>query len=74
MASSLSQNDPFKERTLVTTPEKDVLHSLWDFFCSLKLTMFLLISLAVIPIIGTVIPQGIPPAEYLARISPAKIQ
>lgn len=35
--------------------------------------MFLLISLAVISIIGTVIPQGIPPEEYLAKISAAKI-
>jgi len=57
----------------VTTPKSDFLHSLWDFFCSLKLTMFLLISLAVISIIGTVIPQGIPPQEYLAQISMAKI-
>lgn len=57
----------------MTTPKNDFLHSLWDFFCSLKLTMFLLISLAGISIIGTVIPQGIPPEEYLARISPAKI-
>jgi cytochrome c biogenesis protein len=58
----------------VTTPKRDVLQSLWDFFCSLKLTMFLLISLAVISIIGTVIPQGIPPQEYLAQISPAKVK
>jgi cytochrome c biogenesis protein len=58
----------------VTTPKRDFLHSLWVFFCSLKLTMFLLISLAVISIIGTVIPQGIPPQEYLAEISPAKIK
>ncbi|MDD2308463.1 MAG: cytochrome c biogenesis protein ResB [Desulfuromonadaceae bacterium] len=58
----------------MTTPKRDFLHSLWDFFCSLKLTMFLLISLAVISIIGTVIPQGIPPQEYLAEISPAKIK
>ena len=58
----------------MTTPKNDFLHSLWDFFCSLKLTMFLLISLAVISIIGTVIPQGIPPEEYLAQISPAKIK
>lgn len=57
----------------MTTAKKDFLHSLWDFFCSLKLTMFLLISLAVISIIGTVIPQGTPPQEYLAKISPAKI-
>ncbi len=58
----------------MTTPKKDLLNSLWDFFCSLKLTMFLLISLAVISIIGTIIPQGIPPEEYLAQISPAKIK
>lgn len=57
----------------VTTPKKDFLHSLWDFFCSLKLTMFLMISLAVISIIGTIIPQGPPPQEYLAQISPAKL-
>jgi cytochrome c biogenesis protein len=63
-----------KEKVLVTTSNKDYLHSVWDFFCSLKLTMFLLISLAVISIIGTIIPQGIPPQEYLAQISPAKIK
>ena len=56
----------------MTTPKRDFLQSLWDFFCSLKLTMFLLISLAVISIIGTIIPQGPPPEEYLAQISPAK--
>ncbi|MFZ2950283.1 MAG: cytochrome c biogenesis protein ResB [Desulfuromonadaceae bacterium] len=58
----------------MATPKNDFLHSLWDFFCSLKLTMFLLISLAVISIIGTVIPQGTPPGEYLAQISPAKLK
>jgi cytochrome c biogenesis protein len=63
----------FKENAHVTTPKKDFLHSLWDFFCSLKLTMFLLISLAVISIIGTVIPQGTPAQEYLAQISQTKI-
>lgn len=58
----------------MTTPKRDFLNSLWDLFCSLKLTMFLLISLAAISIIGTVIPQGIPPEEYLASITPAKIK
>ena len=57
----------------MTTEKKDFMHSLWDFFCSLKLTMFLMISLAIISIIGTVIPQGTPPQEYLAQIGPAKI-
>jgi len=36
--------------------------------------MFLLIALAAISIIGTVIPQGIPPEEYIAQVSPAKIK
>ncbi len=58
----------------MTTQKNNFIHSLWDFFCSLKLTIFLLISLAVISIIGTVIPQGVPSEEYLARISPEKIK
>jgi cytochrome c biogenesis protein len=48
--------------------------SIWDFFCSLKLTMFTLITLAVISIIGTVIPQGAPPTEYLQSISQNKLK
>ena len=56
----------------MTTNQRDFLHSLWDFFCSLKLTMFLLISLAVISIIGTIVPQGMVAPEYLATISPAR--
>ena len=58
----------------MTTQQKDFLHSLWDFFCSLRLTMFLLISLAVISIVGTVVPQGTPPEAYLARISMTKLK
>jgi len=58
----------------VTTKQTGFLQSLWDFFCSLKLTMFLLISLAILSIIGTIIPQGVIPPEYLASISPAKQQ
>ncbi len=47
------------------------MESLWDFFCSLKLTLFLLISLALTSIIGTVLPQGQVPADYAAQLSPA---
>lgn len=57
----------------MTVQQKDALQRMWDFFCSLKLTMFLLISLALISIIGTIVPQGTPPPEYLAKITPAKI-
>lgn len=36
--------------------------------------MFLLISLAITSIIGTIIPQGTPPQEYLQQISPVKFK
>ena len=55
------------------TSRRTPLQSLWDACCSLNLTLFLLISLAVLSIIGTIIPQGTPPQEYLASISPNKL-
>ena len=58
----------------MTSKNNGFLESLWEFFCSLKLTMFLLIALAILSIIGTVVPQGNIPPEYLASISPAKHQ
>jgi cytochrome c biogenesis protein len=50
------------------------LQGLWDFFCSLKLTLFLLILLATTSIIGTVIPQfpSVPP-EYIQSLSSSKL-
>ncbi len=57
----------------MTTQKRGFLQELWDFFCSLKLSISLLILLALTSIIGTVIPQG-PPQEYLDTISPAKIK
>ena len=38
---------------------------MWDFFCSLKLTIVTLILLAITSIIGTVIQQGKTPQEYI---------
>ncbi len=38
---------------------------LWDFFCSLKLTIITLLLLAITSIIGTVIQQGAAPEEYI---------
>ena len=57
----------------MTTQKSDFLKSLWDFFCSLKLTIFLMIFLAIISIIGTVVPQGTIPEQYIAQTTPAKI-
>ena len=57
----------------MTAEKRDALHRLWDIFCSLRLTLSLLISLAAISIIGTIIPQGTPPPEYLAKTPAATI-
>lgn len=57
----------------MTTNKRGFAQQVWDFFCSLRLTIFLLIGLALTSIIGTVIPQGFPPQrEYLATISETK--
>lgn len=59
----------------MNSTERSFLSALWDFFCSLRLTISLLIGLAVVSIIGTVIPQvpNIPP-EYIHSLSQAKLQ
>jgi len=57
----------------VTTKEPSRIRSIREFFCSIKLAMFLLITLAVISIIGTVIPQGPPSQEYLQTINQNKL-
>lgn len=63
-----------QENTL-TTKDRGFLQALWDFFCSLKLSISLLILLAVTSIIGTVIPQ-VPniPEEYIRSLSQTKLQ
>jgi cytochrome c biogenesis protein len=58
----------------LTTNKRGFLQGLWDFFCSLKLSISLLILLAVTSIIGTVIPQfpNVPP-EYLQSLGSSKL-
>lgn len=58
----------------MATKERSFFTSVWDFFCSLKLTLSLLISLALTSIIGTILPQGALPPEYIAQISATKLQ
>ncbi|MBI5047893.1 MAG: cytochrome c biogenesis protein ResB [Deltaproteobacteria bacterium] len=53
----------------MTTSDKDPIHiiignKIWGLFGSLKFTLFILFSLAVFSIIGTVIQQNQPPAFY----------
>ena len=57
----------------MTTNKRGLAQQLWDFFCSLRLSIFLLIGLALTSIIGTIIPQG-PQREYLATLSEMKIR
>lgn len=58
----------------MATTDRSFVQSLWDFFCSLKLTISLLISLALTSIIGTILPQGKLAPEYVASISSMKLQ
>jgi len=58
----------------LATNERSFVQLVWDFFCSLKLTMSLLISLALTSIIGTILPQGQLPPEYVAQTSAMKLE
>jgi len=49
----------------LSAQNRNPLTALWDFFCSLKLTVTVLILLAVTSIIGTVVQQNLDPQEYL---------
>ena len=58
----------------MTTTKGNFVSSVWNFFCSLKLTIFLLIGLAVASIIGTVVQQNASPEQYLKEYSEATIR
>ena len=51
--------------------EKEFFSFLWDSLSSLRLTIGLLIILAVASIFGTVIPQNAPPGDYLQFYKPS---
>lgn len=57
----------------MTTNKSGFAYQVWDFFCSLKLTLSLLIGLALTSIIGTIVMQG-PSREYLATLGDTKIR
>lgn len=58
----------------MSTNKPSLIESVWEFFCSLKLSIALLIGLAITSIIGTVVPQGNIPPEYLQTISESKFK
>lgn len=45
--------------------QRNFIDRIWDFFCSLKLTIITLLLLAITSIIGTVIQQNASPEEYI---------
>jgi cytochrome c biogenesis protein len=47
---------------------------LWKFFCSVKLTIVLLLSLAATSVIGTLIPQNEPPEAYFQAFGAFRYQ
>ncbi len=53
----------------MSSKKTNVVDAIWDFFCSLKLTITTLILLAITSIIGTVVQQGKSPQEYLQEYS-----
>ncbi len=53
----------------MSAKDRNALTAVWDFFCSLKLTIVTLILLAATSIIGTVIQQNRSPQEYLQEYS-----
>lgn len=50
--------------------DKTIINKIWNFLCSVKLTIFLLVLLACTSIIGTVIPQGDAEAQFIRSMSP----
>lgn len=58
----------------VTTPSRGGATALRDFFSSLGLTLFLLITLALTSVIGTVVQQNLAPAEYRERYGAGTIK
>ena len=51
--------------------KKNFTDTIWDFFCSLKLTIILLLVLATTSIIGTIIQQNAPAADYIREYGQA---
>jgi cytochrome c biogenesis protein len=62
--SKVSQK--YKGQTMKTN-SSDTINRVWKFFTSVKLTVVLLLSLAVTSIIGTVIPQGATASQYFQK-------
>jgi cytochrome c biogenesis protein len=54
-----------------SSKSNSVAENLWNFFASVKLSVFLLLALAATSIIGTVVPQNADPALYVRKYGEA---
>ncbi len=55
----------------MTQPTSTVTSRLWGTLTSIRLTVILLLVLALVAMLGTIVPQDEPAAKYLARFGPA---
>jgi cytochrome c biogenesis protein len=53
-----------------TQIKANYIDSLWNFFASIRLTVVVLLSLAILSVIGTLIPQNQSPSEYYQVFGP----
>lgn len=63
-----------QETVTLAKTQKDFTDRIWDFLCSLKLTIILLLLLALTSIIGTVIQQNAPAADYIREYGQANYE
>ena len=52
---------------------KTVLTEMYAWLCSLRFTITLLLAIALLSVVGTLLPQGPLPPEYIAHISPERL-
>ncbi len=60
----------YKRVFMSTSKSKNLIHSIWNFLGSVKLTIALLVILALVSVLGTLIPQQIDPLEFQGKIHP----
>ncbi|MDA3903653.1 MAG: cytochrome c biogenesis protein ResB [Desulfuromusa sp.] len=54
--------------------KKNLTDSIWDFFCSLKLAIILVLLIALTSIIGTILQQNAPAADYIREYGQANYE
>jgi len=61
-------------RQLVSAPKPDPLHVLWGWLTSVRLAIGLIIALALVSVVGTLVPQGASAEMYVGKFGPQMTQ